>query len=104
MAKINSLSLGTDLAKPGYSASSVVNGQEVFIPLEGLIDIDVERGRLEKEILRLEGQLKAVLAKLDNPNFTGKAPADVIQKEKDKQENFQQTILKLKTSLEQLKN
>ena len=104
MAKINSLSLGTDLAKPGYSASSVVNGQEVFIPLEGLIDIDVERGRLEKEILRLEGQLKAVLAKLDNPNFAGKAPADVIQKEKDKQENFQQTLLKLKTSLEQLKN
>jgi valyl-tRNA synthetase len=104
MAKINSLSLGTNLAKPGYSASSVVNGQDVFIPLEGLIDIDVERGRLEKEILRLEGQLKAVLAKLDNPNFAGKAPADVIQKEKDKQENFQQTILKLKTSLQQLKN
>ncbi len=104
MAKINSLSLGTDLAKPGYSASSVVHGQEVFIPLEGLIDIGVERGRLEKEILRLEGQLKAVLAKLDNPNFAGKAPADVIQKEKDKQENFQHTILKLKTSLEQLKN
>jgi valyl-tRNA synthetase len=104
MAKINSLSLGTDLAKPGYSASSVVQGQEVFIPLEGLIDVDVERSRLEKEITRLEGQLKAVLAKLDNPNFAGKAPADVIQKERDKQENFQQTIVKLKASLEQLKN
>ena len=104
MAKINSLSIGTNLAKPGYSASSVVNGQEVFIPLEGLIDIAVERGRLEKEILRLEGQLKAVLTKLDNPNFAGKAPADVIEKEKDKQENFQQTISKLKASLEQLKN
>ncbi len=104
MAKISSLSLGSNLAKPGYSASSVVNGQEVFIPLEGLIDIGVERGRLEKEILRLEGQLKAVMSKLDNPNFAGKAPADVIQKEKDKQENFQQTIDKLRTSLEQLKN
>ncbi len=59
MAKISSLSIGKGLAKPGYSASSVVNGQEMFIPLEGLIDIAVERGRLEKEILRLEGQLKA---------------------------------------------
>ncbi len=104
MAKINSLTIGTNLPKPGFSASSVVQGQEVFVPLKGLIDIDIERGRLEKEVLRLEGQLKAVLSKLDNPNFAGKAPADVIQKEKDKQESFQQTIVKLKTSLEQLKN
>jgi len=104
MARINSLSLGTNLAKPRFSASSVVNGQDIFIPLEGLIDIGVERGRLEKEIFRLEGQLKAVLAKLDNPNFAGKAPAEVIQKEKDKQESFQQTIVKLRTSLDQLKN
>jgi valyl-tRNA synthetase len=104
MARINSLSLGSGLAKPGYSASSVVQGQDLFVPLEGLIDIAVERARLEKEIARLEGQLKGVLAKLDNPNFAGKAPADVIQKEKDKQENFRQTIVKLQSSLDQLKN
>ncbi|MGA9408536.1 MAG: valine--tRNA ligase, partial [Bacteroidota bacterium] len=104
MAKIHSLSLGTNLPKPGFSASSVVQGQEVFIPLQGLIDIEVERSRLVKEISRLEGQLKAVRAKLENPNFAGKAPADVIQKEKYKQENFQHTIDKLNASLEQLKN
>ncbi|HTY10084.1 MAG TPA: valine--tRNA ligase [Bacteroidota bacterium] len=104
MAKVRSLTLGTNLSKPGYSASSVVQGQDVFVPLEGLIDIAVERSRLEKEIARLEGQLKTVLAKLDNPNFAGKAPGDVIQKEKDKQENFERTLVKLKANLDQLKN
>ena len=99
MAKLASLTIGMNLAKPGYSASSVVQGQEVFVPLKGLIDLDVERSRLEKEISRIEGQLKGVQAKLENPNFSGKAPADVIQKEKDKQENFRQTIEKLKASL-----
>jgi valyl-tRNA synthetase len=67
-----------------------------------LIDLDVERSRLEKEISRIEGQLKGVQAKLENPNFSGKAPAEVIQKEKDKQENFRQTIEKLRASLGQL--
>ncbi|HTR80843.1 MAG TPA: valine--tRNA ligase [Bacteroidota bacterium] len=104
MAKASSVSIGTNLPKPGYSASAVVQGQEIFVPLKGLIDLDIERSRLEKEIARLEGQLRGVDAKLENPNFAGKAPADVIQKEKDKRENFNQTIVKLKNSLSQLSN
>jgi valyl-tRNA synthetase len=102
MAKLNSLTIGMNLAKPGFSASSVVQGQEVFVQLKGLIDLDVEQSRLEKEISRIEGQLKGVQAKLETPNFSGKAPAEVIQKEKDKQENFRRTIEKLKASLGQL--
>ena len=102
MAKLASLTIGTNLPKPAFSASSVVEGQEIFVPLKGLIDIEVERGRLEKEIARLEGQLNGVRVKLENPNFAGKAPADVIQKEKDKQDNFRHAIDKLKMSLSQL--
>ncbi len=102
LCKLESISIGTALPKPGYSASSVVKGQEIFVPLKGLIDVDVERERLQKEIDRLEGQLKGVMAKLTNQSFVGKAPADVIEKEKSKQQNFQQTIEKLKINLEQL--
>ncbi len=104
LARIHALTIGTSLPKPPFSVSTVVQGQELFIPLKGLIDIDVERARLEKEIARLEGQLGAVNAKLENPNFSQKAPADVILKEKDKRENFQQTIRKLKASLDLLRN
>ncbi len=102
LCKLENISIGTALSKPGYSASSVVKGQEIFVPLKGLIDVEVERDRLQKEIDRLESQLKGVMAKLNNQSFVGKAPADVIGKEKSKQLNFQQTIEKLKINLEQL--
>jgi valyl-tRNA synthetase len=102
LAKLESVQIGTNFKKPEFSASAVVEGQEVFVPLKGLIDIEVERGRLEKEIVRLEGQLKSVDAKLNNVNFADKAPAEIIQKEKDKRENFLQTLQKLRANLEQL--
>ncbi|HLP15169.1 MAG TPA: valine--tRNA ligase [Bacteroidota bacterium] len=102
MTRAATVEAGVNLAKPGYSASSVVSGQEVFVPLKGLIDVDVERSRLEKEIARLQGQLRGVQAKLSNETFVAKAPADVLQKENDKLNNFSQTIAKLTASLEQL--
>ncbi|MGE5315601.1 MAG: valine--tRNA ligase [Acidobacteriota bacterium] len=102
MTRSERVTAGIGLAKPGYSASAVVSGQEVFVPLKGLIDIDVERTRLEKEIARLEGQLKGVTAKLSNESFVSKAPADVLRKEHDKRANFSETIEKLKASLGQL--
>jgi valyl-tRNA synthetase len=104
MTRADHVSAGIGRAKPGYSASSVVAGQEVFVPLKGLIDVDVERNRLEKEIARLQGQLNGVQAKLANETFVSKAPADVLQKENDKLENFSQTIGKLAASLEQLQS
>ncbi len=103
LAKLGSVQIGTNFKKPEFSASAVVQGQEVFVPLKGLIDIEVERGRLEKEIARLEGQLKSVAAKLNNTNFSDKAPAEIIQKEKDKRTNFQETLQKLRANLEQLR-
>ncbi|HTX18430.1 MAG TPA: valine--tRNA ligase [Bacteroidota bacterium] len=102
LARVANLTIGTGLAKPGYSASSVIQGQELFVPLKGLIDIDVERTRLEKEISRIEGQLRGVEAKLSNPSFADKAPAEIVEKERDKKQNFEQTILKLRASLSQV--
>ncbi|MFZ4619676.1 MAG: valine--tRNA ligase [Bacteroidota bacterium] len=102
LLRLENMTIGMALAKPGYAASSVVNGQEIFIPLKGLIDTGIERDRLQKEIDRLEGQLRGVMAKLSNQNFVGKAAPEIIEKEKNKQQNFEQTIQKLKVNLEQL--
>ncbi|MFA5832506.1 MAG: valine--tRNA ligase [Bacteroidota bacterium] len=102
LLRLEHMTIGMALEKPGYAASSVVNGQEIFIPLKGVIDTGIERDRLQKEIDRLEGQLKGVMAKLNNQNFVGKAAPEVIEKEKNKQQNFQETIDKLKVNLEQL--
>ncbi|HAP36569.1 MAG TPA: hypothetical protein DCQ28_11755 [Bacteroidetes bacterium] len=102
LLKLENISIGIALPKPGYAASSVVNGQEIFIPLKGIIDTGIERDRLQKEIDRLEGQLRGVMAKLNNENFVSKAAPEVLDKEKNKQQNFEQTIQKLKVNLEQL--
>ncbi len=102
LLRLEKMTFGIALPKPGYAASSVVNGQEIFIPLKGVIDTGIERDRLQKEIDRLEGQLRGVMAKLNNDNFVSKAAPDIIDKEKNKQQNFEQTIQKLRSNLEQL--
>ncbi|MCK7519237.1 MAG: hypothetical protein MZV64_16685 [Ignavibacteriales bacterium] len=66
----------------------MVDGAEIFIPLEGLIDVDVERARLQKEIDRLDGIARSTAAKLSNPSFVERAPADVVAKEREKLESL----------------
>ena len=103
LVKVGALTVDADLAKPKASASAVVKNCDIYIPLEGLIDLDVERQRIEKEINRLEGQLKGIEKKLSNENFVSKAPADVVEREKMKQHDWSESLKKLKSNLEDLK-
>jgi len=99
---IGEFSVSTDLQKPEASASAVVDGSEIFIPLEGLIDLDKERERIEKEIDRLEGFLKSVEKKLNNKQFVENAPDEVVQRERDKKEDTETNLSKLNGILEEL--
>jgi valyl-tRNA synthetase len=89
--------------RPKSSASAVVEGTEIFVPLEGIIDLDAERKRLEKEIMRLQGLVDSIGKKLSNPSFVDKAPNDVVEKEREKQKNITMNMEKLKANLEHLK-
>lgn len=102
LAKVRSLSFITDQSRPKLSATAVVQGDELFVPLEGLIDIEVEKARLQREIARISGLLKSTQAKLDNPNFVEKAPKDVVEKEKEKLETFTETLTKLQRNYQAL--
>jgi valyl-tRNA synthetase len=73
----------------GAGAHAVLRGGvELFIPLADVIDLEQERTRLRKELERLEGQLRAVDNKLHNEQFTGRAPAEVVERERAKADNF----------------
>jgi valyl-tRNA synthetase len=88
------------VAGAGVGAHAVLeSGFEVFVPLEGVIDIAREAGRLREEIGRLEGQLKGTQARLANEKFTGNAPADVVQKERDKAQQLEEQGGKLREKL-----
>ncbi|OGU56991.1 MAG: valine--tRNA ligase [Ignavibacteria bacterium RBG_13_36_8] len=103
LGKVEELNVGCDLVKSKASASAVVKGCDIFVPLERVIDLDIERIRIEKEINRLEGMLSSVNKKLSNKNFTDKAPADVVEREAMKKSDWEKSLEKLKTILADLK-
>ncbi len=102
LAKVEQLHVGTTVKKPPMSASTVISGAEIFIPLAGLIDIEVEKGRLEKELTNLKDLMEKVSKKLANPDFLANAPDDVISRERSKKDDFQERIQKLNKNLEQI--
>ncbi|MCW8823703.1 MAG: valine--tRNA ligase, partial [Ignavibacteriaceae bacterium] len=102
LAKVEDLKAGESITKPKASASAIVKSSEIYVPLEGLIDLDVERQRLKKEITRLEGSLAGIEKKLSNEKFVNGAPANVVEKERAKQRDWQENLRKLKEILESL--
>lgn len=99
---ISDIKFDASISKPKASASALVKGTEVFIPLEGLIDLGKERERIKKEINKTEGFLKSVKRKLSNQKFVANAPAAVVEKERQKLSDAESDIEKLKKSLENL--
>ena len=102
LVRIDTLTVDEHLDKPKACASAVVKGCDIFIPLEGLIDLNVERTRIEKEIARILGSFNGVRKKLENESFVSKAPADVIERERMKMNDWQKALEKLQTILEDL--
>ncbi|GIK59169.1 MAG: valine--tRNA ligase [Ignavibacteriota bacterium] len=102
LAKVEDLKSGGNITKPKASASAIVKSSEIYVPLEGLIDLSVERQRLQKEITRLEGSLAGIEKKLSNEKFVGGAPAEVVEKERAKQRDWQENLRKLKEILDSL--
>ena len=95
LAGIEEIQIDENLTKPKPSSSLVVNNTELFVPLEGLIDLDAEKTRLEKEINGLKGRLHAVQGKLGNHNFVKRAPKEVVENERSKETRYKAELKKL---------
>jgi valyl-tRNA synthetase len=68
--------------------TAVVTGVELILPLTGLINIDEEVKRLEKELDKLNKEVERVQKKLGNEGFVKKAPASVIEEERAKEKDY----------------
>ena len=84
--EVTRLSAGSPI--PGGSAVASVGTLEVILPLEGLVDLDAERIRLEKEIAKKEKDLSSLDKKLSNQGFVSKAPAHVVDGERTRREEL----------------
>ncbi len=102
LAKVESLTLARDGARPRVAASAVVQGTEVFLPLEGLIDLEAERQRLTKETEKLLADLENSRRKLRNQDFLAKARAEVVERERQRLAQLEETLEKLKRAQESL--
>lgn len=96
---IKSLTISEEIEKPKASSSAIVDGNEIYVPLVGLIDIEKERERIQKEIDRFEGFLKGVNGKLNNANFVNNAPEAVVENERNKKRDGEANLEKLREQL-----
>ena len=85
------------------SAIALVGALKILIPMAGLIDKEAELARLEKEIQRIEKELPRIEGKLNNAAFTDKAPADVIDKEREKHAGLQSSLKNLNEQYAKIK-
>jgi len=97
-----SITVSTDLAKPKHAASAMIDGNELYILLEGLIDFEKEKSRLTKEIQKLENYVKQLESKLSNEGFVARAPKEVIDAEREKSATAKATLAKLQENLASL--
>jgi valyl-tRNA synthetase len=87
---------------PEDAVSAVIEGAEIFIPLQELLDIGKEIERLEREKEKLEKELERVNGKLSNKGFVNKAPAEVIEAEREKRDKYEDMMDKVSERLKSL--
>jgi valyl-tRNA synthetase len=95
LARIERLTLSRGGSRPPVAASTVVQGAEVFLPLEGLIDLDEERSRLARQADKLLGDLENTKKKLRNQDFLTKARTEVVERERQRLASLEETLEKL---------
>jgi valyl-tRNA synthetase len=103
LARLENLEIKEKIEKPEQSVGFVESGVEVYIKLEGVVDFEKEKERLNKEIDQLEKYVNSLNKKLNNKSFVDNAPEEVVEQEKGKLEEGNIKLGKLKDQLSNLK-
>ncbi len=88
MTRLSDLTISSAMEKPADAATHIYRDIEIFVPLKGLVDIDAELARLEKERKKIDGKLVQVKGKLANEKFLVNAPEAVVVKVRKEQEEL----------------
>jgi valyl-tRNA synthetase len=102
LAGVGQLACGSEVGKPPQSASHVHPEFEAYVSLRGLIDVPAEIKKLQKQLAEIGKHLQSSRAKLANPNFVGKAPADVVQQQRDLVAELERQRQAIETNLREL--
>jgi valyl-tRNA synthetase len=102
MARLSEISFAD--TTPDGAVQLLVRGEVVALPLKGVIDFAVERGRLEKELGKADADIKRVDAKLSNEKFVANAKEEIVEEEREKRETAVTRKANILEALERLKN
>ncbi len=102
LAGLSSCDVHREFERPRSAATAVVRSMELFMALEGLIDFEAERSRLQKEMKKLQKDIEFVTKKLANEKFLDRAPAEIVDKEKQKARELEEKAAKLQDNIERI--
>jgi len=102
LAQATATAMGGDVKPPRTNATVHLANMDVFMDLTGLIDVEAEISRLEKQRDRITGMIAGKERKLANQSFVERAPADVVQKERDSLVQLRQQLDTVQVSLASL--
>jgi valyl-tRNA synthetase len=88
LAGVGTLDLDGSAKRAGGAHAVLPDGSEVFVALAGVVDVTQDCKRLKTELERLDKQLAGLAAKLGNESFVARAPADVVAKEREKEQSW----------------
>jgi valyl-tRNA synthetase len=104
LARAEPLTVLDRATRPPRAAVETLDGLELYVPLDGLIeDVGAEIRRLERELVKIEGELRGVTAKLARPDFVEKAPEEIVEKERAKEAQLGERQSALGRNLERLR-
>ena len=88
LLKVDNLTIDAGLAAPKATPSGVARLGTIFMPLEGLVDVEAEAKRLTGQLEKLEGDLSRISSKLENESFVTRAPAEVVERQRTLREEL----------------
>ncbi len=103
LARCKEIDIGHHIQQMKGSAVSIKKGMEIYVPIEGLLDIDAEIRRLQKELNKAIDSMTIINKKLLNEDFLKNAPEEVVEKEKNKFDDLVQKKQKIEDNLKLLK-
>ena len=103
MANASVAAWGPDAEVPTTNAHINLGNIDVFVDLAGLIDVAAEIDRLEKDLTKLQNLIQGKKKKLENANFVDRAPADVVQKERESLVLLEEQVATVQNSLKELR-
>ena len=102
LAKAKDIEIGAHIRSPRNVATAIKPAMEIFVPLEGLIDIDAEINRLNKDLSKTEKEIMFVKKKLANEDFISKAPKAVVEENKVRHNDYVEKLQGIRNSIEKL--